>query len=262
MPSKMKQHKGQGAFGKEAITTVTKGAIQRLGHKVGVSEMSALVYEEIRVLVKEALEAILEKANVYMTHCHRRRLSADDVNEAVTNITGHIAFLRRVLRDMNEKKLERCEVYAKPKTSSSSVEKHNETYANYSEDDDYTEDYSDYDAFETEEEFSDFSEVEDIKKRKKSRKVSQRSKVLYYRKQNDCVQMSISGFARLVREIGHNINSQMTFEGDAIGLLHILTENYISEVIANGWKVASLSAKRRTLMPSDIQLAISIASSA
>ena len=68
---------------KDNIQGITKPAIRRLAHKGGVKSMSALIYEEIRGVLRVHLEYVIRDAITFTAHARRRTVQERDVREAL-----------------------------------------------------------------------------------------------------------------------------------------------------------------------------------
>lgn len=68
---------------KDNIGGITKPAIQRLAYKAGVKSLSALTYEEIRVILKAHLETVIRKAVTFTEHARRKTVKENDARLAL-----------------------------------------------------------------------------------------------------------------------------------------------------------------------------------
>lgn len=64
---------------KEVILGVTKPAIRRLARRGGVKRISALIYDEARIVLRLFLEGIVRDAVTYTEHARRKTVTAMDV---------------------------------------------------------------------------------------------------------------------------------------------------------------------------------------
>ena len=64
---------------KDNIKGITKPAIRRLARRGGVKRISGLVYEEVRVVLKEFLTNIIKDAVTYTEYSKRKTVTAMDV---------------------------------------------------------------------------------------------------------------------------------------------------------------------------------------
>jgi len=64
---------------REVILGITKPAIRRLARRGGVKRISALIYDESRVVLKSFLESIIRDAVTYTEHARRKTVTAMDV---------------------------------------------------------------------------------------------------------------------------------------------------------------------------------------
>ena len=77
--------KGKGKGGKrrrilkENILGITKGTIRRLARRGGVKRISALIYPEIREVLKTYLYAVIKDTVTYTEHAKRKVVTAQDV---------------------------------------------------------------------------------------------------------------------------------------------------------------------------------------
>ena len=58
---------------------VTKPAIRRLARRGGVKRISALIYEESRIVLKTFLEHVIKDSVTYCEHAKRKTVTALDV---------------------------------------------------------------------------------------------------------------------------------------------------------------------------------------
>lgn len=68
---------------RDSIQGINKPAIHRLAKKAGVGQISGLVYEEVRGVIKLFLEKVLNKAILIIEHLHKKTLNSSDVHEAL-----------------------------------------------------------------------------------------------------------------------------------------------------------------------------------
>ena len=64
---------------RETILGVTKPAIRRLVRRVGVKRISALIYDEARIVLKNFLENVIRDSVTYCKHAKRKTVTALDV---------------------------------------------------------------------------------------------------------------------------------------------------------------------------------------
>jgi histone H4 len=64
---------------KEVILGITKPAIRRLARRGGVKRISALIYDESRIVLKNFLDGIIRDAVTYTEHARRKTVTAMDV---------------------------------------------------------------------------------------------------------------------------------------------------------------------------------------
>ena len=64
---------------RETILGVTKPAIRRLARRGGVKRLSALIYEESRIVLKNFLEQVIKDSVTYCEHAKRKTVTALDV---------------------------------------------------------------------------------------------------------------------------------------------------------------------------------------
>ena len=64
---------------KDVILGITKPAIRRLARRGGVKRISALIYDETRMVIREFLQNIIKDAIVYTEHSRRKTVTAMDV---------------------------------------------------------------------------------------------------------------------------------------------------------------------------------------
>ena len=61
------------------VQGVSKPAIRRLARRGGVKQMSGLVYEETRSVLKTFLEKVIRDAIIYTEHARRKTMTQNDV---------------------------------------------------------------------------------------------------------------------------------------------------------------------------------------
>ncbi|XP_055521028.1 uncharacterized protein LOC129715188 [Leucoraja erinacea] len=64
---------------RDNIQGITKPAIRRLARRGGVKRISGLIYEEIRVVLKDFLVNVIRDAVTYTEHAKRKTVTAMDV---------------------------------------------------------------------------------------------------------------------------------------------------------------------------------------
>ena len=64
---------------RDVILGITKPAIRRLARRGGVKRISALIYDETRMVIREFLQNIIKDAIVYTEHSRRKTVTAMDV---------------------------------------------------------------------------------------------------------------------------------------------------------------------------------------
>ncbi len=64
---------------RETILGVTKPAIRRLARRGGVKRISALIYDEARIVLKGFLEQVIKDSVTYCEHAKRKTVTALDV---------------------------------------------------------------------------------------------------------------------------------------------------------------------------------------
>jgi len=69
----------KGKTTREVILGITKPAIRRLARRGGVKRISALIYDESRIVLKSFLEGIIRDAVTYTEHARRKTVTAMDV---------------------------------------------------------------------------------------------------------------------------------------------------------------------------------------
>lgn len=77
--------------------------------------------------------------------------------------------------------------------------------------------------------------------------------IRHYQKNTDLLIKKFP-FQRLVKEIAHNIRSDIRFQSQAIGALQESAEAYLVTLFADA-NVCAIHAKRKTITPSDMNLA-------
>ena len=69
----------QQAVTKDVIMGITKPAIRRLARRGGVKRISALIYDEARMVLKGFLEQVIKDSVTYCEHAKRKTVTALDV---------------------------------------------------------------------------------------------------------------------------------------------------------------------------------------
>ena len=64
---------------RDVILGITKPAIRRLARRGGVKRISALIYDETRMVIRNFLENVIKDAIVYTEHSKRKTVTAMDV---------------------------------------------------------------------------------------------------------------------------------------------------------------------------------------
>ena len=64
---------------RDVILGITKPAIRRLARRGGVKRISALIYDETRMVIRTFLENVIKDAVVYTEHSKRKTVTAMDV---------------------------------------------------------------------------------------------------------------------------------------------------------------------------------------
>ena len=64
---------------KDVILCITKQAIRRLARRGGVKRISALIYEETRIILRSFLESVLRDAVFYTEHARRKTITSMDI---------------------------------------------------------------------------------------------------------------------------------------------------------------------------------------
>eukprot|EP00915_Cephaloidophora_sp_WS-2016_P006377 GHVH01008537.1.p1 GENE.GHVH01008537.1~~GHVH01008537.1.p1 ORF type:complete len:104 (+),score=5.61 GHVH01008537.1:66-377(+) len=64
---------------RDNISGITKPAIRRLARRGGVKRISALIYDEVRTVLKAFLETVIKDAVTYCEHASRKTVTAMDV---------------------------------------------------------------------------------------------------------------------------------------------------------------------------------------
>ncbi|OII75270.1 histone H4 [Cryptosporidium ubiquitum] len=68
---------------RDNIQGITKPAIRRLARRGGVKRISALIYEEVRGVLKAFLETVIKDAVTYTEYARRKTVTAMDVVHAL-----------------------------------------------------------------------------------------------------------------------------------------------------------------------------------
>jgi histone H4 len=64
---------------KDTVQGISKQGIRRLARRGGVRQVSGLVYEETRSVLKTFMENVIRDAVVYTTHAHRKTVTHNDI---------------------------------------------------------------------------------------------------------------------------------------------------------------------------------------
>jgi histone H4 len=64
---------------RETVQGITKPAIRRLARRGGVKRISGLIYEEVRIVLKQFLEKVVRDAVWYTEHARRKTVTAMDI---------------------------------------------------------------------------------------------------------------------------------------------------------------------------------------
>jgi histone H4 len=64
---------------KDVLLGITKPAIRRLARRGGVKRISALIYEETRIVLKSFLEGVIRDTITFTEHARRKTVTAMDV---------------------------------------------------------------------------------------------------------------------------------------------------------------------------------------
>ena len=68
---------------RDNIQGITKPAIRRLARRGGVKRISGLLYEEVRGVLSNFVEKVVQGATAYAEHAQRKTVSAIDVVSAL-----------------------------------------------------------------------------------------------------------------------------------------------------------------------------------
>ncbi len=68
---------------RDNIRGITKGSIRRLARRGGVKRISALIYDEVRDVLKTFVEGVVRDATAYTEHAKRKTVTALDVVHAL-----------------------------------------------------------------------------------------------------------------------------------------------------------------------------------
>ena len=64
---------------KDILMGITKPAIRRLARRGGVKRISALIYDESRIVLKSFLDSVIRDAVTYTEHARRKTVTSLDV---------------------------------------------------------------------------------------------------------------------------------------------------------------------------------------
>lgn len=94
MPKQIKKTKKvpkQKKIYRDNIQGLKRSQIRRLTYQAGVKSVSALVYEEVRGIVKVNMENVIRNAVIYAEHARRTTIKSSDVNESL-RLLGHSVY--------------------------------------------------------------------------------------------------------------------------------------------------------------------------
>lgn len=74
-----KRHRKGTSSKKKAIDRITKQEIRRLARRGGVKRLNGMIYDEVRLTLKEFLETTVKTAVLYMEHARRKTVTCMDV---------------------------------------------------------------------------------------------------------------------------------------------------------------------------------------
>lgn len=206
---------------RDNIQSITKPAMKRLSLQAGVKYMSGLNYEELRGILKVALENVLRRAHIYRDYAKRTRVTISDIGQALKD-EGQKVYGYNTKNFVSGKKTEtperarRCKI---DKVEGTKIVKTGGT----------------------------------------SRSVllhrgdTQIKKIRAYQGQN-CLHLPRASFLRLVKEISQDFsNDEIQHQAAAVDMLQEYAEAYLRTLLTDS-QLAAIHAHRQTVMPKDMQL--------
>lgn len=73
---------------RDTIKGITNPDIRRICRRAGIKRINGLVYEEVRVIIKEYLEIILNNSITYMMTRRAKTINMDDVKNGIKEAGG------------------------------------------------------------------------------------------------------------------------------------------------------------------------------
>ena len=200
---------------------IPKPSLKRLGYVAGVREMSSLIYEELRGVIKEWLSTVLQESCVLINHAEKIT-----INEAMVAASLPNKMWSDVLSDKT------CKVYGSKK-----VIKVIEEIEEIEEIEDKTVDG-----------------IKERKTHKAKRGMKALREIRYHQKHSECLNIPRKTFSKGVRFIADEFLKKLRFSRNALLLLQYALENYIIELLKDA-NLCAIHAGRIGVLPKDIQIA-------
>ena len=200
---------------RDNIQGITKPAIRRLAHRGGVKQISGLIYEQTRGVLKVYLQNVIRDTVTYNEHSRRKTVTAMDVVYALKHQGKTLYGFGG--RKLTGSKAPRKQLATKAARKSAPA-------------------------------------TGGVKKPHRYRPgtVALRE-IRRYQKSTDLLIRKLP-FQRLVREIAQDFKTDVRFQGSALLVLQEAAEAYLVGLFEDT-NLCAIHAKRVTIMPKDIQLA-------
>jgi histone H3/H4 len=244
---------------RDNIQGISDGAITRLARRGGVKTMSHVCYEHCREILKVHLEKILRIAVAFTIQNHRMRVMEDDIRNAYKTLGMTLAFGNtRQIKNKRTGKInienngasKLCPKYGSNRSASGRFQVGGGDTQDPLED----AEYSDPEDFDSEQSGGD----EAVKRARKPHRfkagtVALREIRTYQKQPNSCLLIGKLPFERLVREVAQDFKSNLQFSPEAVYLLQVETEQYLSKLFASA-QLCVVNAKAIRVLPTHIQL--------
>lgn len=222
---------------RDNIAGITKPALLRILRRAGVKRVSALVYEELRGVLKAWLEDVVRSTVVFTEHARRKTVQLSDLEAALSSKGIELA------AGLNEnaqrtQSLQSCNSRGKRGGGSKTEEKTEKPKSS-----------------------KGGKKADSEEKAKKHHRFRPGTVALRdirkHQKSSDCLAFPKQPFSRLIREIAQDFKTDLRFEAGVCDLLQLAAEDYLI-TLCNGANMAAVHADRETIYPKDIQLCLYI----
>jgi len=200
------------------INGIRKRALTRILRVAGVERIKFEIYEEMRSILRQHIEAVVNKAVTFMEHDRRTTLQPEDLRLALES--RGIRLAAGINKNAKTQSLKSCA--NRTKKSSSKAE-------------------------------ADADGEKKKKHRFKPGTVAQRE-IAFYQKHSDCVVIPKKNFRELVREVGQDFSDKLRYADDMFDLFQLAMEQRLREICANANDLAT-HAHRLGIIVEDIRLA-------